>query len=416
MIGMPVLHKDRHLLLTMKRSAIFAWTLCLIIVFLATWQLLANGRSWLDMPFIPMLASFFWGWIFPVLFAVLGALIVARSGNRVGWLLILPALAVTFMSLVEPIFAEPPVDPPALYWLVLWVYNWSWIAIFFPVLLLPLHFPNGRPPTPPWRWLNWLAVFMWAFFAFVAALIGPIGPFPLDPSWRIANPVGFFSEDFFDSVTPLWVLGLIVLALGSVLSLIRRYRHAGIVEKEQIKWLLYAAALFGLAYALYSLVQSWLPGKYGDLMFMITLPLFPIAITAAILRYRLFDIDIIIRKTAVYGLLTILLALVYFGSVILLQTLFGEFLGEQSTIILVVSTLLIAALFSPVRRWLQNAIDRRFYRSKYDAQQVLARFAQVARSETDLENLSAELLTETLQPQSVGLWTAPAAGGHPDSE
>jgi hypothetical protein len=137
------------------------------------------------------------------------------------------------------------------------------------------------------------------------------------------------------------------------------------------------------------------------------------------LRYRLFDIDIIIRKTAVYGLLTILLALVYFGSVILLQTLFGEFLGEQSTIILVVSTLLIAALFSPVRRWLQNAIDRRFYRSKYDAQQVLARFAQVARSETDLENLSAELLTvltETLQPQSVGLWTAPAAGGHPDSE
>ncbi|MFN2295123.1 MAG: hypothetical protein ACK2U0_12040 [Candidatus Promineifilaceae bacterium] len=332
----------------MKRSAIFAWTLCLIIVFLATWQLLANGRSWLDMPFIPMLASFFWGWIFPVLFAVLGALIVARSGNRVGWLLILPALAVTFMSLVEPIFAEPPVDPPALYWLVLWVYNWSWIAIFFPVLLLPLHFPNGRPPTPPWRWLNWLAVFMWAFFAFVAALIGPIGPFPLDPSWRIANPVGFFSEDFFDSVTPLWVLGLIVLALGSVLSLIRRYRHAGIVEKEQIKWLLYAAALFGLAYALYSLVQSWLPGKYGDLMFMITLP-----------------------------------------------------------------------LFSPLRRWVQNVIDRRFYRLKYDAQQVLAQFAQVARSETDLANLSAELLSvlsETFQPQSVGLWTAPARESQSNSE
>ncbi|MFN2192883.1 MAG: hypothetical protein ACK2UG_11120, partial [Candidatus Promineifilaceae bacterium] len=136
-----------------------------------------------------------------------------------------------------------------------------------------------------------------------------------------------------------------------------------------------------------------------------------------ILRYHLFEIDLIIRKTAVYAAISIVLGLVYFGSVILLQTLFGEFLGEQSTVILVVSTLLIAALFSPVRRWVQNAIDRRFYRSKYDAQQVLNRFAQVARQETDLDNLSAELLSvlyETFQPQSVGLWTAPP--GHDPSQ
>ena len=404
----------------MKRSTILAWTLCLILILLATWQLVAEARTWLDLPFIQMLAAFFWGWVFPVLFGVMGALIIARQpGNRVGWLLILPALAPTFMSIVEPIFAEPPADPTAFYWLLLWVYNWSWIAIFFPILLLPLHFPNGLPPTPRWRWVNWLAVFMWALFAFVAAFQEPIGPYPLDPSWRITNPVGFLSEAFFNSVSPLWALGLIVLALGSVVSLIQRYRHAGFVEKEQIKWLLYAATFFGLAYALYTLVQSSLPGEYGDLLFMITLPLFPIAITAAILRYRLFDIDIIIRKTAVYGILTILLGSVYFGTVILLQTLFGEMLGEQSTLILVISTLFIAALFSPLRRWVQNAIDRRFYRSKYDAQQVLAHFARVARSETDLAALSGELLsvlTETFQPQSVGLWTAPSGEGLPRSE
>jgi hypothetical protein len=405
----------------MKRSAILAWALCLLIILLATWQLLANGRSWLDMPFIQMLAAFFWGWIFPVLFAVMGALIIAHQpGNRVGWLLMLPALPPNFMSLVEPIFAEPPADPTALYWLVLWVYNWSWIAIFFPILLLPLNFPNGRPPSPRWRWLNWLAVFMWALFAFVAAFLEPIGPFPQDPSWRIANPVGFLPEAFFNGpVSPLWVLGLIVLALGSVVSLIQRYRRAGFVEKEQIKWLLYATTLFGLAYTLYTLVQSSLPGEYGDLLFMITLPLLPVAITAAILRYRLFDIDIIIRKTAVYGVLTVMLGLVYFGTILLLQTLFGEMLGEQSTLILVVSTLFIAALFSPLRRWVQNVIDRRFYRRKYDAQQVLAHFAQVARSETDLANLSGELLSvlaETFHPQSVGLWTAPSGEGLPRSE
>jgi hypothetical protein len=132
-----------------------------------------------------------------------------------------------------------------------------------------------------------------------------------------------------------------------------------------------------------------------------------LAVGLAILRYRLYDIDLIIRKTVQYGVVTAVLVLIYFGAIILLQSVVGQALGEQSPLIIVLSTLLIAALFNPLRRRVQTAVDRRFYRQKYDAQQVLAQFAQVARDETEMDVLQAELLRvvqETLQPESVSIW------------
>ena len=143
---------------------------------------------------------------------------------------------------------------------------------------------------------------------------------------------------------------------------------------------------------------------------------FPAMIGVAVFKYRLCDIDVVIRKTLVYSALTGLLALIYFGGVILLQRLFGALTGvEQSTLAVVVSTLGIAALFTPLRRRIQDGIDRRFYRKKYDSQQVLAQFALTARDETDLDALTGELarvVQETMQPERVSVWLADSAGVH----
>ena len=139
----------------------------------------------------------------------------------------------------------------------------------------------------------------------------------------------------------------------------------------------------------------------------------PLALAVGILRYSLFDIDVIIRRTTSYAILTALLALVYFGSVVVLQRLLAPVTGE-STAAVVLSTLLIAALFLPLRRRVQATIDRRFFRKKYDAEQVLARFAATARDETDLDALTAELvrvIQETMQPESVSVWLRPVEDG-----
>jgi hypothetical protein len=278
----------------------------------------------------------------------------------------------------------------------------------FPILLLPLHFPTGRPPTPKWRWVNWLAGGMWVLLALVSAV--PTNFVDFDD---LHNPIGFLPPELPEQVwsSAPWSLSLLLIALTSVISLFVRYRRAQAVERQQIKWLLYACLLFAVSYGL--VITNGFTGANRisevvlDLLFYSAVLAFAGAIGIAILRYQLFDIDVIIRKTVQYGVVTAVLALIYFGTIILLQSLVGQATGEQSPIIIVLSTLLIAAMFNPLRKRVQTAVDRRFYRQKYDAQQVLAQFAQTARDEVEMEALQAELLRvvqETMQPSHISLW------------
>jgi len=198
-----------------------------------------------------------------------------------------------------------------------------------------------------------------------------------------------------------------------VVSLLYRFRRARAVEREQIKWLFYAAAFFAASYVP-TFIQSNFsdPDSLWNLLFVVGMLTVPISIAIAILRYRLYDIDIIIRKTLVYGALTLLLVLMYFGSVVLLQQTFRALTSQDSPVAIVISTLIIAALFNPLRVRVQEAIDRRFYRGKYDAQQALADFAATAQDEVELDQLTKHLLNvvqETMQPELVSLSLKPDA-------
>ena len=389
-----------------KRSVVIAWSLSLFCLIgasanLVVWALNLTGKPSL----FEIKEVFGWGWIVPVLFSVLAALIIANQpGNRVGWLLMLPAL-VTTLSPSQFLTTPPETLTPGV-WLLLWFDFWSWIPVLFPIFLILLHFPTGRPPTPKWNWVNWLAGGLWLYFILLVAFKDTIGP--LSEAWTISNPIGFIPPAVAGGLAVWFAPGLVIVVLASVISLIVRYRRAQSSERQQIKWLLYAGALFVSIYILQIVLGQ--VGETGTLSELLLLPAvltFPVAITIAILRYRLYDIDLIIRKTITYTVLSGLLALVYFGLIVLLQSVFESVSGAQSPFIIVISTLVIAALFTPLRRRVQDGIDRRFFRKKYDAQQVLARFAQTARDETDMETLTAELthvVQETMQPERVSVW------------
>ncbi len=235
--------------------------------------------------------------------------------------------------------------------------------------------------------------------------MGVLGP--------IRNPLGV---EGFTSIYKALLYIISTVALGAVvLSVFMRLRHAIGGERQQIKWFAYAAAgsviATGLAYLIPIVVDTplWFE-RMGFALNIAFIPAIPIAIGIAILRYRLYDIDIIINRTLVYGSLTAMLVALYFVGIVVLQRVFVFLTGEQSTLAVVASTLLIAALFNPLRRRIQSFIDRRFYRRNYDAAKTLQGFSAQLRDETDLDALSDDLVgvvRETMQPAHVSLWIRP---------
>jgi hypothetical protein len=267
-----------------------------------------------------------------------------------------------------------------------------------PVVFLLYIFPTGAFVP---RWSRWLVL--------VAFIIAP--------------PTVFLTDNIGNALESAWsfIIGIVLLLLliTGFYGQIVRYRHISSPrERLQVKWVVYGVGVWFLVIIISSGPYTYLltlpenapiPGWVAPLsaLWWLGLMIVPISFTVAILRYRLWDIDFIIRRTIVYALLTALLVLIYFGSVVVLQSLFTAVSGQQSPVVIVISTLIIAALFQPLRQRIQGWIDRRFFRAKYDASQALARFSQSARDEVDLEQLTAALLQvtrDTLQPESVWLW------------
>jgi hypothetical protein len=292
-------------------------------------------------------------------------------------------------------------------------------------IYLLLLFPDGRLPSRRWRLLAWLAG---AVIAVESAAIF-LSPGPLQDLRGARNPFGLEAHPWVEG------LGLIVLPLlplcmvASAVSLVLRFRRSTGVVREQIKWIAFAASFMGLLYLgimgtgliIFLISAPQTPSDLGsqsllgallENVMVLSFAGVPVAIGFAVLKYRLYEIDIIINRTLVYGSLTLMLALVYVGGVTATQAVFTALTGqeEQPQLAIVVSTLVIAALFTPLRRRIQAFIDRRFYRSKYDARKTLEAFSTKLRDETDLDALSGDLVgvvRETMQPAHVSLWLRP---------
>ena len=357
-------------------------------------------------------------------FTIVGALIASRRPeNPIGWICLVAGLFWTLIALDDQYtaygLATTGVVPfPAA---VVALSQWLWVP---PVGLLSIYlilfFPDGRLPSRRWRPLAW---FSGAVMVVVSLAIA-LAPGPLPDLGGVRNPFGLEGYPWIADATNVIFPALLPLCtLASALSLVLRYRRSGSEQREQIKWIAFAGSFVGLM-SLITVVSTlifapefpdssgtqplWL-GVLQDVE-LLSFAGIPVAVGIAILRYRLYDIDVIINRTLVYGSLTATLIALYFGGIVVLQRVFVLLTGQQSTLAVVASTLLIAALFNPLRRRIQSFIDRRFYRRKYDARKTLEAFTAKLRDETDFDALNAELVgvvNETIQPAHVSLWLRP---------
>jgi hypothetical protein len=355
-------------------------------------------------------------------FPLVGALIASRRPkNAVGWL----CLAVGLLWALSGVFdyysyygAATPGSVPFPV-VMAGISDWIWVpAVGLLGTYVLLLFPDGRLPSRRWRPLAWLSGAVILLLSFGVML----APGPLDNLGGVRNPFGIEGADWLTAGAYALLPLLPLCMLASALSLVLRYRHSGGEERQQIKWIAFAASVVVVVYAIAMIAsfvfpeESWTTAGsvwWLNLLTYTVLSSFtivPIAVGIAVLKYRLYEIDIIINRALVYGSLTAMLVALYLGGVVLLQWLFVLLTGERSTLAVVASTLLIAALFTPLRRRIQRFIDRSFYRRKYDAAKTLERFSMKLRDETDLEALSDDLVgvvRETMQPAHVSLWLRP---------
>ena len=344
--------------------------------------------------------------VLAISFAVVGGIIVARRNHVVGWIMLLSGFfnSLNTVSTDYSVFALEHDWP--LRALAAWLSPWVWAlgAAGFPLVLL--FFPTGRPPSKRW----WPVAGMAVAGAMLIAFAGAVS------SWPLAS-LPLTGEEIFDRTGEgVWgileEIALPLLGLSLVLSavsLIFRFRRSRNVERQELKWLLLGGSVTIFVMFTASPAAPWDLQEMVPLLSsvaLVGLVAIPAAVGIAITRYNLYDIDVVINRTLVYLSLTVILALAYFGAVVVLQQAVGGFTTD-SDIAIAGSTLAVAALFRPVRFRVQAFIDQRFYRSKYDAAATLEQFSSTLRDEVDLEALASELVGvvgRTMQPAHLSIW------------
>jgi hypothetical protein len=400
-------------------AAWLAWSLAALtmVMFLASAALYVlslfaqSPSNWLTVGTVSEMVGFVPFLAFPIV----GALIASkRPQNPIGWICLADGLLWSLLAMTDyysrygvaqPGSATVPVAITAA------LSQWLWLP---PVGLLAIYmillFPDGKLPSRRWRPLAWLS----GTLIVVGSVSILLDPGPLSGLGGVRNPFGLEGAPWVALVWPVVIVLLPLCILASALSLVLRFRRSRGEERQQIKWIAFAASLVGLLF-LSGIVASFIPWlgyleRVLESVVALSYAGVPIAVGLAVLRYRLYDIDLLINRALVYGTLTAMLALVYVGGVVGLQATLRALSGQESTLAVVASTLVIAALFSPLRRRVQAFVDRRFYRRKYDAAKTLAVFSAKLRDETDLDALSDDLVgvvRETMQPAHVSLWLRP---------
>ncbi len=350
-------------------------------------------------------------------FATVGALIASRRPeNPIGWLFCISTLLWAFGdSLLQyvtnaylAISASPPAGAVFLGVVADCLRGVGWFLMLTFLLLL---FPTGHLPSPRWRFLAWLTAGLLAAFS-ITLLFSPYPYANIDTSLsNVHNPLGIGpANGLFDRIANFTILPLFATVIVCIISVFSRFQMTRGVERQQLKWFTYGMTLSLLMLIVIIFLVLTTTNGGGAIFFYLAVVCIPTSAAIAMLRYRLYDIDIIINRTLVYGSLTAILAALYFGLVLDLQFIFDRIIGPaaaSSPLILVGSTLVIAALFNPLRRGIQQIIDHRFYRSKYDARRIVADFSATLREEVDLAQLSEQLLAvvqETMQPAHVSMW------------
>ena len=406
-----------------KRTASWlAWSMCALSLALTALSLLLLALI-MTYPDAYIFDHWFDSTLAAISFSPVGAVIASRSlpSNLIGWLFCATGLvfAVVHFAAQYAVFtlvAEPGSLPAGE--AAAWISSWLWVVQLGLVAFLFLLFPTGGLPGSRWRWFAWLTVLL----VLVGAVMLAFSPGPIIVIGSIENPLGVEGlPNVYGLVFRLVELVMNTLMFVALISLVIRLRRARQIERQQIKWFVYATALtlsgailtYPVSDAIGSVWLKWI----AFVPLIVGVLAIPISMGIAILRYRLYEIDLIINRTLVYGLLTVMLGLVYFGSVTALQYLFSLLTGQGNTLAIVASTLAIAALFNPLRRRIQGFIDHRFYRRKYNVRKTLEAFGSKLRDETDLEKLCedlGEVVDETMQPSHISLWLSSFPSSSPN--